>query len=311
MRTSLISICFLLLSGLLGNAQEKSIAGRLGYPANTKLLILHADDLGVAHSENVASISALEHGPLNSASIMVPCPWFPEIASYARKNKAKDFGLHMTLTSEWKNYKWGPVTSKDSVSSLINDNGYFYSAVDSLQNYADPKEVEIELRNQVKKAYTFGIDVTHLDAHMGAAASTPEFVVAYMRVGEEFGLPVLLDNRVYAMENYDVKSILEAKTVVVDTILSMEPETYGQGAKQVYSNLLKNLEPGLTFLLLHPAFDNAEMKAVTIDHPEYGSEWRQSDYDFLMDKESAEIIKAQKIKMITWRELRDKITRAE
>jgi len=287
------------------------MAERLGYPAGTRLLILHADDLGVAHSENAASITALEKSPLNSASIMVPCSWFPEIAAYARKNRTMDFGLHMTLTSEWKNYKWGPVTSKDSVRTLVNGNGYFYALVDSLQNYADPKQVEIELRNQVKKAYRSSIDVTHLDAHMGAAASTPEFTAAYMKVGKEFGLPVLLDGRVYAMEHDGVKNLLDGNTVVVDRILSMEPHTYERGAHKFYSDLLKKLEPGLNFLLLHPAYDNAEMQAITIDHPDYGSQWRQADYDFLMSEECAEIIKAQNIKMITWRELRDKITRAK
>lgn len=310
MRTAIIFLSFLFLLCLSVTAQN-TIAERLGYTANTKLLILHADDLGVAHSENAASISALEKSPLNSASIMVPCPWFPEIAAYARKNKTLDFGLHMTLTSEWNNYKWGPVTSKDSVSTLLNHNGYFYSSVDSLQNYADPKEVEIELRNQVKKAYKFGIDVTHLDAHMGAAVSTTNFAAAYMKVGKEFGLPVLLDDRVYAMEHDGIKNFLDNNTVVVDHILAMDPGTYQQGAKQFYSTLLKNLEPGLTFLLLHPAYDNAEMQAVTIEHPAYGSEWRQADYDFLMSEDCAEIINAQNIKMVTWRELRDKITRAK
>jgi hypothetical protein len=242
---------------------------------------------------------------------MVPCSWFPEIAAYARKNRDKDFGLHMTLTSEWKHYKWGPVSSKETVSTLVNDGGYFYSLVDSLQNYGDPKEVEIELRNQVKKALRFGIDVTHLDAHMGAAASTPDFTAAYMKVGKEFGLPVLLDGRIHAMEHDGIKILLDSNTVVVDRILAMGPAMYEQGAHQFYSNLLKNLEPGLNFLLLHPAYDSAEMQAITIDHPDYGSEWRQADYDFLMSEDCSSIIKEQNIKMITWRELRDKITRQD
>lgn len=311
MKTSRIFQIFLFSFCLFGNAQNRSIAERLGYAADAKLLILHADDLGVAHSENTASISALEKSPLNSASIMAPCSWFPEIAAYARKNKDKDFGLHLTLTSEWKNYKWGPVTSKDSVSTLVNDGGYFYALVDSLQNYADPKEVEIELRSQIKKAYSSGIDLTHLDAHMGAAASTPDFIAAYMKVGKEFELPVLLDGRVYDMDQDSIKILLDSNTAVVDRILSMEPHTYEQGAHQFYSKLLQNLEPGLNFLLLHPAYDNSEMQAITIDHPDYGSEWRQADYDFLMSEECAEIIKEQNIKMITWREIRDKITRAD
>lgn len=113
----LLSACFVFSLG--SNAHQKTIAERLGYPADSKLLILHADDLGVAHSENAASIATLENGPLNSASIMVPCSWFPEIAAYARKNKHLDFGIHTTLTSEWKHYKWGPVSSRDSENDYL------------------------------------------------------------------------------------------------------------------------------------------------------------------------------------------------
>jgi len=225
MKNTILLLAACLVFSLGSNAQQKSIAERLGYPQHSKLLILHADDLGVAHSENAASIATLEKGPLNSASIMVPCSWFPEIAAYARKNKQLDFGIHTTLTSEWKNYKWGPVTSKDSVASIVNKHGYFYASVDSVQQFADPKEVELELRNQVKKAYQFGIYITHLDTHMGAAASTPAIVAAYMKVGKEFGLPVLLDGRAFALEDDAINKLMDSKTVIVDRILSMDAQT--------------------------------------------------------------------------------------
>src|ERR1700761_1492388 len=102
------------------SAQQKSVQEMLGYPKDAKLLIIHADDLGVTHSENVASISALETGSVRSASMMVPCPWFPEMAAYARTHPEKDLGLHLTLTSEWKYYKWGPVTPEAEVPGLVN-----------------------------------------------------------------------------------------------------------------------------------------------------------------------------------------------
>lgn len=292
-------------------AQEPTIAERLGYPADSKLLIIHADDLGVSHSENMASISGLEESPVNSASIMVPCPWFPEIAVYARENKKKDLGLHLTLNSEWKNYKWGPVTSKDSVKTLINEDGYFYSLVDSLILYGAPGEVEIELRNQVKKAYESGIDVTHLDAHMGAAVSTVEYTAAYMKIGKEFELPVLLDKSVLSITDEPVAGMLDEKTVVVDTILTALPENYKQGMAEYYSKTLKNLKPGLNCLLIHLAFDDEEMQAVTIDHPDWGAAWRQADYNFFTSEACKEILKAENIVLVTWRELRDKITRGK
>ncbi len=293
-----------------GIAQHGTIAERLGYGKDAKLLIIHADDLGVAHSENMASMSGLEKGPVNSASIMVPCPWFPEIAAYARANSTADLGLHLTLNSEWKHYKWGPVTSRDSVASLVNQDGYFYSLVDSLGMYARASEVELELRNQVKKAYRAGIDVTHLDAHMGAAVSRPDLLAAYMRIGRDYQLPVLIDQRIHALPNPEIKALVNENTVVVDAIFIATPDDYKKGMAEYYASVLKNLPPGLNCLLIHLAFDNEEMKAMTVDHPDYGAAWRQADYDYFTSTQCRSLLKEENIILVTWRELRDKITRA-
>src|ERR1700733_5575955 len=118
------TIILFLFYSVLVSGQRKSIQERLGYPKNAKLLIIHADDVGVSHSENAATISALEKGCVRSASIMVPCPWFPEIAAYAKLHPEMDFGLHLTLTSEWTYYKWGPVTPAQKVPGLVNKNGF-------------------------------------------------------------------------------------------------------------------------------------------------------------------------------------------
>ncbi len=309
-RFFMISFCLLIWVDIV-SAQNKSIVERLGYPANTKLLILHADDLGVAHSENRASMFALDNGAVSSASIMVPCPWFPEIAAYASQNTDKDLGVHLTITSEWKHYKWGPVTSRDSVSSLTNKDGYFYSSVDSVAILGSPAEVEIELRNQVKRAYRSGVDVTHLDVHMGAAASTPAFVAAYLKVGKEFNLPVLMDKRIYEINDPRITNLLDDKTVILDKLYMEEPDDYKTGAKQFYSTVIKNLEPGLNCLLVHLAHDDEEMQGVTKEHADYGAAWRQADFDFVTSKECAGLLKKNNVRLVTWRELRDKIVRAE
>ncbi|WP_425237019.1 polysaccharide deacetylase family protein [Ulvibacterium sp.] len=294
---------------LLG--QEKTVAERLGYPPDTKLLIIHADDLGVAHSENRASIYALEKSPVNSASIMVPCPWFPEIVVYAQENPKIDLGLHLTLTSEWKYYKWGPVTSKDSVSSLIDKDGYFYPLVPDFVAHAKPEEVALELRNQIKRAYTSGIDLTHLDAHMGAAASTPEHIATYIQLGKEFRLPVLLDSRIHEVDDVKIKSLIDESTVVMDYIHSILPTDFEKGSTQYYTQLLKTLKPGITCLLIHLAYDDDEMQGIAVDHPEWGAAWRQADLDFFTSKECVRLLKENDIVLVTWREIRDKITRAK
>ncbi|MBT8319997.1 MAG: polysaccharide deacetylase family protein [Gramella sp.] len=292
-------------------SQQKNVAERLGYAADAKLLIIHADDLGVTHSENAASISALELGPVNSASIMVPCPWFPEIAAYARQNKSADLGLHLTLNSEWKNFKWGPVSSLDKVPSLVNKNGYFYALVDSLASVGMAAEVELELRNQVKKAYQFGIDVTHLDTHMGAVLSTPGFATAYLKIGREFNLPLLLDQSVYQLDNPAINELVDEHTVVMDQIYTASPADYKKGMAAYYTSVFRSLKPGLNCLLIHLAYNDEEMKAVTVDHPEWGAAWRQADYDFFTSPECLQILKEENIILVSWRSLRDKITRSE
>ncbi len=310
-RQYLIFLIFSVLLTLTVAAQDQSIAERLGYPREAKLLIIHADDLGVSNSENTASIYALENTAVNSASIMVPCPWFPQIASYAREHKKMDFGVHLTLNSEWKHYKWGPVSSTEQVKSLVNQKGYFFSSVDSLVSSADPKEVEVELRNQVKMALDTGIDVTHLDTHMGSAASTPEIGLVYIRLGNEFKVPVLLDRRIMETPFPGLDTLITKNTVIVDKIHMAYPNNWEEGLDIYYKRLFKNLSSGLNCLLIHPAFNNAEMKAITIDHPEYGSAWRQEDFDFFTTPEYTQILQDEGVILVTWKELRDKITRSE
>lgn len=303
-------IIFLAISfSCLLSAQPKSIQERLGYPKDAKLVIIHADDLGVSHSENAASIAAMEKGSVSSASIMVPCPWMPEIAAYAQSHPTADFGLHITLTSEWKHYKWGPVTAKEKVPGLVNQNGFLYSSVDSVTQSASAAEVETETRNQVLRAKHFGIDPTHLDAHMGTALENLNFLKAYLKIGHEFKIPVFIPKQLERLLNVRFDTIISDKDVLVDNILSASPQDFKNGFANFYANGLKNLRPGLTYLIIHTAFDDAEMRAVTIDHPDWGAAWRQADFDFFTSDQCKKILKENNIYIITWREIRDKIVR--
>lgn len=291
------------------HTQQSSIAERLGYPKDTKLLIIHADDLGVAHSENRASLKAFEQGSVNSGSVMVPCPWFLEIAAYAKTHTTHDIGVHLTLTSEWKQYKWGPVLQHENTQSLTDANGHFPDNVADVVTNADVMVLKKELEAQVRLALDAGIDVTHLDAHMGAVMATPEFLKAYIEIGKAHQLPVLLVEAIAGLQDPSVRALLDAQDVLVDSVYSASPEDYAQGMASYYEQVLTNLGPGLNCILIHTAFDDAEMQAVTVDHPNWGAAWRQADFDFFTSESCRELLREQQIQLVTWREIRDEITR--
>ena len=290
----------------------QNVAEKLGYPPNSKLLIIHADDLGVTHSENRASLLGMREGCVNSASIMAPCPWFLEIAKEATANPDMDLGIHLTLNSEWANFKWGPVSSKNLVSSLVDSNGYFFDNVQAVAEKGDPEEVQLELMNQVAMAFANNIDVTHLDAHMGAALSTREFLQAYLEVGNRYRLPVLLDKRIPGIKHPEIAKLIEdGKQVFIDNLFTAYPEHFESGMASFYKDVLNNLETGFNVLLIHLAFNDAEMQGVTIDHPNWGAAWRQADLDFFKSEACAELIAQNNIVLVEWREIRDKIIRVE
>ena len=157
----------LLMTFSLAISYDNTMAERLGYNQNDKLLIIHADDIGMSHSVNKATIEAFKAGIVTCGSIMVPCPWFTEFAAYYRENPGLDIGVHLTLTSEWKYYRWGTVASKDKVPSLIDEEGFMWRSYEEFNQHAKPEEVEIELRAQIERVLQFGIKPTHIDTHMG------------------------------------------------------------------------------------------------------------------------------------------------
>jgi predicted glycoside hydrolase/deacetylase ChbG (UPF0249 family) len=180
----------LALLGPLALAQTKNAAEQLGYPADTKLLIVHADDLAVSHSQDRASFAALDRHAASAASIMVPCPWLTEVAEYAKAHPGADLGLHLTLTSEWQSYRWGPVASLNEVPGLLGADGNLWPDVPFVAKHASSAEVEKEIRAQVERAMKVGIRPTHLDSHMGTLFGAAYFPV-YVKVAREYGLPFL------------------------------------------------------------------------------------------------------------------------
>ena len=291
-------------------AQQKTVQERLGYSKDTRLLIIHADDLGVSQSENAASIYAMEKGSVSSGSIMVPCPWMGDITAYARSHPQADLGLHLTLTSEWEQYKWPTVTPVNEAASLVNKNGFLFSATDSLYKSADINEVEKEIRAQIERAKQFGIDPTHFDAHMGCMFGTIAYLKLFIKLGREYKVPLLLNKDAFKMMfNIDINNYITDKEVLTDQIFMAQPDDYNKGMARYYTSSILSMKPGLNCILLHAAFENSEMKAVTFNHPDYGAAWRQADFNFFTSKKCSELLKKQKIKIITWKEIRDKLYR--
>ncbi len=280
----------------------KSLAERLGYARDAKLVIVHADDLGMTHSVNAASIKGLESGLVTSASIMVPCPWFPEMADYAKAHTDADLGLHLTLTSERVFYRWGPVASKDNVRSLVDSNGYFHLNWTEA-THIDAREVEIELRAQIERALAMGVRPTHLDSHQYRLFENGKDIFqSVLRVAHEYKLPVFMVRDWFAERPY-LESSLSPDDLAVDHTVTIEPGVAPEKWADFYTTALKNLQPGVTVFIIHLAFDDEEMRAATRERDTWGAAWRQRDFNFFTSEEFRALVREQKIKLVTWREL--------
>jgi hypothetical protein len=296
------AITFLLALSPNTTAQTKTVAERLGFPADSKLLIVHADDLAVAHSVDAASFDALDKKAITSASLMVPCPWLQEVAAYAKAHPDADLGLHLTLTSEWKVYRWGPVESKDKVRSLLDPTGYLWPETGPAAQNIKPEEAEREIRAQIERAMAAGIHPTHLDNHMGALYSTPELFAVYVKVAHEYKLPF------FAVRPPSIPaqffSPLTEKDVILDSVVIANPAVAAGAWKEFYGNAVKNLKPGLTEIIVHLGHDDSELQAVTLDHPDYGAAWRQRDYDYVTSPEFKKALEENRVILVKWSDLK-------
>ena len=281
-------------------SQTKTIAERLGHPADSKLLILHADDLGAAHSIDVASFDALEKGAISSASIMVPTPWITEVAAYARGHPNADLGLHLTLTSEWETYRWGSVEPADKVPSLLDSAGTFPNDEKLVAARAKPAEVEREIRAQINRALALGIRPTHLDSHMGSLFTTPELIATYVKVAHDYHLPFLA---VKGSALAAPQAGLTTRDIVLDAVIIADRQVPRDQWKEFYLKAIANLKPGLTEIIVHLGHDDSELQAVMVDHEGYGSAWRQRDYDVVNSPEFKKALQDNHVILVTWKEL--------
>ena len=284
------------------DAPAQTLAERLGYPSGSKLIIVHADDLGQTHAVNAAAIKALESGSVNSASLMVPCPWFPEMAEYAKSHADADLGLHLTLTSERVYYRWAPVASRDMVATLVDANGYFHHDWQPHQQI-DAGQVETELRAQVERALRMGVRPTHLDSHQYRLIMTgKDLFDALLRVAHDYQLPVFVTADWFVDHPY-LQSSLGSGDIVLDHTVTIGSEVPAEKWADFYRQALVNLKPGVTEFVIHPGYDDEEERAATRERATWGAAWRQRDYDFFTSQQFRDLQVQNNIKLITWREL--------
>ena len=278
---------------------------RMGYPANARLLIIHADDAGMSHAENEATITALENGWVTSSSILVPCPWFPEFAQWAKAHPEMDLGIHLAENSEWTTFRWGPVAPKDQVPSMLDESGYLPLTEDIVAKQARPEEVAIELKAQIEKAKAAGVNITHVDSHMGTLFHTPALFNVYLSTARAVGVPLLLPRTPEGASDAQAPAFLtnEEKYTTLDQVLEIGPGVPPEQWLDTYKKMLTPLKPGVYQLIVHLAFDTAEMRGATADHPNWGAAWRQRDFDMVRSPEFRQFLRDQKFILITWKQV--------
>lgn len=278
-----------------------------------RILIAHLDDVGMCHGANRAMLDLAGRSVLTCGSVMVPCPWFPEIAQAYRTRRELDLGVHLTLTSEWQGYRWRPLSGISRKGGLVDDDGYMWRNVVLLRRHVAAQAAEEEMRAQIEAALSAGIDVTHLDTHMGAAA-VPELVGIYLRLGREYRLPVLLPR---AIESYlDVLKLgavrpeaygpyleeLEAEGAQFVDRFRMTPGVPSTAAEATYRRLIASLEPGVTFLSLH-ANAPGDIETIVPDR----AHWRTDEHRILADPAFAAFLREQGVELVGFRELRARL----
>ena len=299
MRTPSTTITFiaalLLLAIPVHSQQKRTVAERLGYPADSRLLLIHADDFGMLHSVNQATSEALEKHWITSASILVPCPWFPEVAAFAKSHPDADLGIHVALNSEWTTVRWRPVSPQPSNSSLLDRDGYLPLEETEVIAHAKPEDAATEVRAQLAKAKQSGVNFTHLDSHMKTIIGTPDLRRVYLQAAS--------DNHVPALVAEKTAEPLPPFATLIDGEVQMQPGVSRDKWLDWYKKELSKLSPGVYQLTVHLGFDDNELRGATADHPDWGAAWRQNDYDLVRSPEFQKFLRDQKFILVSWRDL--------
>ncbi len=292
--------------------EEVTYAERLGWEKGSRVVIFHIDDVGLCYGANKASIEALTKGVATSCSIMMPCAWVDQFVKEWKKNPHWDAGLHLTLTSEWDNYRWGPVSGFQQVPGLVDESGYMWDNVKDVVMNASPEEVDREIRAQLALAEKMGIKPTHLDSHMGTLFSSLKFMEKYINLGIEKQIPVLFPGGhiQYLQQELPMpkeiiyswaKKIWEGGLPLVDDILTFTYDWKTEDKFEPLTKALREMKPGITEVILHCAIPTEEFPYFT-----QSALTRKGDYLIMMNPEFKKFLENEKIILTTWRELKER-----
>ena len=316
----ILLVISMILNGFTAkDALAQTFAERLGWPEGTKAVIFHVDDAGMSHNSNMGAIKAIEDGVATSTSIMMPCPWVPEMSASLKEHPQVDAGVHLTLTAEWKKYRWGPMAGKPAVPGLVDSEGCLWHGVAQVVSNATADEVEAEMRAQIDKALAMGIKPTHLDSHMGTCFH-PLFLERYVKLGIEKQIPILmfgghmqhigaeaetaaLKPMVYLIAN----RVWNAGLPVIDDLVTSptSADTY-EGRKEQLIKLLREMKPGITEIIVHCTVQTEVFSHISGSGPK-----REAETQLMTDPDVRKFIENEGIILTTWRELKERRQRVK
>lgn len=291
--------------------QPNPILKKLGFSNSDRVVIIHTDDIGMCQASVSAFADMVDYGLISSGAVMVPCPWFLEAADYAVSHPKADLGVHLTLTSEWKTYRWGPVSTRDPKSGLMDEQGFFHRKSESVWANADPDATFTELESQVSRALSAGMNLTHIDTHMGSVAH-PAFIPGYVQLASRYGLPAMIPRMsaedLVASQNVDaqtaemitdmIATLDDMGLPMVDYISGLELDDASDRLGQA-KQALGALKPGITHFIIHPSKDTPELRQIT-------TSWdcRVADYETFTNDATREFMINEGIQIIGYRDLK-------
>ena len=296
-----------------GVLEGNNWAEKLGYPAGKKVLIMHADDIGMCDEANKSVYPYLEKHEIQSAAIMVPCPFAEDAIKWAAENPGYDVGLHLTLTSEWKTYRWGTVSESSTVPGLLDDEGKMYRSVKEVVINATPEEVEKEIRAQIEKAISLGMKPDHIDTHMGTLYGSSEFVHVFFKVAEEYNIPanaIDLSNEIVADHFRDAGYPIDDRVIALadnyklpklDFFSSVPKGKTYEEKRDNFLNHVKELPAGLIEIIFHPSVETENLKTIT-------NSWQQRVWEaqLFSDPVVKQFFVDEDIVFTNWKEIMNK-----